>query len=203
MEENCFRCKISEMMNYVAMFMEKGAGLDWGEILKLEDRSAPIRYIRVLDDQHRQIVLGSAVLSYETEGDVLTELRFDKIQVDESWRKKRIGTTIMAMIFAIARHYQVRRITGTIYGDKFLWYWYAKLGFTIYDWNKLLMEFDYEPCDRARSPSAPWWLPLSLRRRAIAFALFLNVHSHKKEFWGCEGGVMPHLHTPILPSKWE
>ena len=154
MEEGCFRCKISEMMNYVAMFMEKGAGLDWVEILKLEDRSAPIHYIGVLDDQYRQMVLGSAVLSYETKGDVLTELRFDKIQVDESWRKKRIGTTIMAMIFAIARHYRVRRITGTIYGDKFLWYWYAKLGFTIYDLNKLLMEFDYEPCDRALADPA-------------------------------------------------
>jgi GNAT superfamily N-acetyltransferase len=85
---------------------------------------------------------GGDVLSYETEGDVFTELRFDKIQMDESWRQKRIGTTIMAMILAIARYYQVRRITGTIYGDKFLWYWYAKLGFTIYDRNKLLTEFD-------------------------------------------------------------
>lgn len=164
MEENCFRCKISEMMDYVAMLKEKGAALDWVEILKLEDRCAPIRYIRVLDDQYRQMVLGSAVLSYEMEGDVLTELRFDKIQVDESWRKKRIGTTIMAMIFAIARHYQARRITGTIYGDKFLWDWYAKLGFTIYDRNKLLMELEYEPCDRARHPSAPWRFSLPLRR---------------------------------------
>jgi GNAT superfamily N-acetyltransferase len=152
------------MMIYVGLFMEKGAALDWVEILKLEDRSAPISYIGVLDDRYWQMVLGSAVLSYETKGDILTELRFDKIQVDESWRKKRIGTTIMAMIFAIARHYQVRRITGTIYGDKFLWYWYAKLGFTIYDRNKLLMEFEHEPCDRARSPSA---LRLSLSSRRI------------------------------------
>jgi GNAT superfamily N-acetyltransferase len=141
-EENYFRCKISEMMNYVGMFMEKGAALDWAEILKLKDRSAPIKYIGVVDDQFRQIVLGSAVFSYETKSDDLTELRFDKIQVDESWRKKRIGTTIVAMLFAIARHYQVRRITGTIYGDKFLWHWYAKLGFTIYDQNKLLMELE-------------------------------------------------------------
>ena len=164
MEEGCFRCKISEMMNYVAMLTEKGATLDWVEILKLEDRLAPIRYIGELDDQYQQIVLGSAVLSYEREGDVFTELRFDKIQVDESWRKKRIGTTIMAMIFAIASHYQVQRITGTIYGDTFLWYWYAKLGFTIYDENKLLMEFEYEPCDRAGSPSAPWRISFPLRR---------------------------------------
>jgi GNAT superfamily N-acetyltransferase len=163
-EENCFRCKISEMMIYVAMLMEKGPALDWVEILKLEDRHAPICYIGVLDDQYRQMVLGSAVLSYETEGNVLTELRFDKIQVDESWRKKRIGTTIMAMIFAIARYYQVRRITGTIYGDKFLWHWYAKLGFTIYDRNKLLKEFEHEPCHRSRHPSAPWRLPLPLSR---------------------------------------
>jgi hypothetical protein len=75
-EENCFRCKISEMMIYVGMFMEKGAALDWVEILKLEDRSAPISYIGVLDDRYWQMVLGSAVLSYETKGDVLTELRF-------------------------------------------------------------------------------------------------------------------------------
>jgi GNAT superfamily N-acetyltransferase len=162
-EENCFRCKISEMMSYVGLFMEKSAALDWVEILKLKDRPTPINYIEVLDDQYRQMVLGSAVLSYEVKDNNLTELSFDKIQVDESWRKRRIGTTIMAMIFAIARHYQVRRITGTIYGDKFLWYWYAKLGFTIYDRNKLIMEFEYEPCDRARSPSAVR-ISLPLRR---------------------------------------
>lgn len=141
-EENCFCCKLAEMINYVRMFMEKGAALDWVGILKLKERPTPINYIRVIDDHYKHLVLGSATWSYESQGDQLTELRFDRIQVDEAWRGKRIGTTIMTMVIAIARHYKVRRITGTISGDKFLWYWYAKLGFMIYDRNKLLMEFE-------------------------------------------------------------
>jgi hypothetical protein len=44
---------------------------------------------------------------------------------------------------------------------------------------------------------------LSHRQWAIAFALFLDMHSHKKGVWGYEGGAMPHLHTPIFPSRWE
>jgi GNAT superfamily N-acetyltransferase len=137
-EENCFRCQLSEMMSYVRRFKEKETALDWVEVLKLREHPMPIHYIGVIDDDYRQMVLGSAAWSYASDGD---ELRFDRIQVDECWREKGIGTTIMAMVIAIARHYQVRRITGTISGDKFLWYWYAKLGFTIYDRNKLLIEF--------------------------------------------------------------
>ena len=38
---------------------------------------------------------------------------------------------------------------------------------------------------------------------AIPYALFLNVRSHKKGFWGCEGGAISHLHTPIFSSQWE
>lgn len=142
MEENCFRCKLAEMLDYVRMFMEKGAALDWAGVLKLKERRTPIQYIGVMDDDYKQLVLGSAVWSYEANDEELTEMRFDRIQVDEAWRGKGIGTTIMAMVIAIARHYKVRRITGTICGDKFLWYWYAKLGFTIHDRNKLLMKFE-------------------------------------------------------------
>jgi GNAT superfamily N-acetyltransferase len=142
MEESCLRCKLAEMLEYVHMFMEKGAALDWAGMLDLKERRTPIDYIRVMDDDYKQLVLGSAAWSYEVKGEELTEMRFDRIQVDEAWRGKGIGTTIMAMVIAIGRHYKVRRITGTIRGDKFLWYWYAKLGFTIHDRNQLLMEFE-------------------------------------------------------------
>jgi GNAT superfamily N-acetyltransferase len=143
MKENCFRCKVSEMMNYVRMLLGKEAAPDWVGILKLKERCVPLQAIGVMDDHYKQMVLGSAVWSYEAKGDEHTELRLDQIQVDECLRRKCIGTTIMAMLIAIARYYQVRRITGRISGDKFLWYWYAMLGFTIHDRDQLLMEFEY------------------------------------------------------------
>jgi GNAT superfamily N-acetyltransferase len=131
------------MMNHVRMFLEKEAAPDWVRILRLKERGVPLQAIGVMDDQYKQMVLGSAVWSYEVKDDELTELRLDRIQVDECWRRKCIGTTIMAMLIAIARYYQVARITGRISGDKFLWYWYAMLGFTIHDRDQLLMEFEY------------------------------------------------------------
>jgi N-acetylglutamate synthase-like GNAT family acetyltransferase len=140
MEENCFWCKLSEMMSYVRTYSEKGDALDWVEILKLKERPVRITYIGVVDDHYPEIVVGSAAWWYRPKGD---KLKFDRIQVEKNWRNKYIGTTIMAMVIAIARFYKVQRITGTIVGEKFLWYWYAKLGFTIYDRNKLLMEFEY------------------------------------------------------------
>jgi predicted N-acetyltransferase YhbS len=143
MNENCFRCKVSEMMNYVRMFLDRKAALDWVGILKLKERAVPLQSIRVMDDQYEQMVLGSAVWSYEMKDDELSELRLDRIQVDECWRRKCIGSTLMAMVIATARYYQARRITGMISGDKFLWYWYARLGFTIHDRDQLLMEFEY------------------------------------------------------------
>jgi GNAT superfamily N-acetyltransferase len=152
-EDKCFRCKMSEMMNYVRMFLEEEAALDWAGILNLKERDVPLQAIGVMDDQYEQMVLASVVWSYEAKGDELTELRLDRVQVDEYWRGKCIGTTLMAMLVAVARYYQVRRITGRISGDRFLWYWYADLGFTIHDRDQLLMEFETQELGRRRKPS--------------------------------------------------
>jgi hypothetical protein len=43
-------------------------------------------------------------------------------------------------------------------------------------------------------PGATWdTLRIITHPRAIAFALFSDVHSYQKGFWWCEGGTISHL----------
>ena len=69
------------------------------------------------------------------------EMKFGKIEVAEPFREHGIGTILMEMVISIAKFYEAPRITGTIQdGEKFRWYWFARLGFTIYEQRRLLIE---------------------------------------------------------------
>jgi hypothetical protein len=135
-EPNYFVFTLTEMKKYVQMYREQSETVNWSEILRLEHR-LPISFIHVVDDNDQTKVLAFAEWGWNL---VDQELEFGKIEVKESLCKSGIGTAIMKMVFAIAKFYEAPRITGTIAGKKHLWHWYAMLGFTIHNQNKLLMD---------------------------------------------------------------
>ncbi len=138
MRSNILVFKLSKMIKYCEMYKEKGDSLNWGEILKLEKYPMCIVLIHVVDDNDE-----SKVLAYAnwTGVDSNHELKFGKVEVKvESLRKHGIGETLMKIVIAIAKHFKATKITGVIAGDPFLWDFYKKLGFTIYDENKLCLD---------------------------------------------------------------
>jgi predicted GNAT family N-acyltransferase len=138
MKSNLLSFNVSQMIKYAQMYKESRDQIDWIKIINLDGLSAPT-YIQVIDDVDNKNEVAYAVWGWEQNDN---ELRFGKIEVkDESLQKNGVGTTIMQLVIVIAKFYNASRITGTIAGDKYLWHWYAKLGFTIHDQNKLLMEF--------------------------------------------------------------
>ena len=125
---------IAQIKEYTQKYIESRNQIDWKEILEIDEPPAPVR-IQVLEED------GKTVVAYAIWGWNGKELDFGKIEVqEESLKEKGIGTTIMSMVLAIAKAYGTSKITGEIAGKKHLWHWYAKMGFTIYDRNKLLME---------------------------------------------------------------
>ena len=140
-EGNIFIFPLAEMKNYVAMYDEFGDEVDWDNILKLKPTQRKIISIHVMDDVDIKKELASAVWVWKRDG-----MYFHKIEVDKSVRGQHIGPTIMKMVIAIAKFYGASKITAVIegHGEEFLYDWYPKLGFTIYDGNKLLMEIKQE-----------------------------------------------------------
>ena len=134
--ENFLRFTLSEMLKYVQMHREAGDTLNWSEILFLKDRPR-ISFIEVTANDDREHQIAFQGLQWNNRSN---ELKLQKIEVAEEFQKSRIGTTIIKMVIAIGIFYEAKRITGTVAGKPFLWDWYPKLGFTIYDGNKLLME---------------------------------------------------------------
>lgn len=127
---------ITQMKEYAQKRIESRNQMDWKETLGLGESPAPVQ-IQVLGDD------GKTVVAYAMWGWSEKELKFGKIEVQDALLKKQgVGTTIMSIVFAIAKTYDASRITGKIAGEKYLWHWYANLGFTIYDQNKLLMELN-------------------------------------------------------------
>lgn len=136
-KSNLLSFNVSQMKKYAQMYEASRDSIDWIKILELNGSPAPT-YIQITDDLDSKREVAYAVWGWDMKDN---ELKFGKIEVkDESLRKYGVGTTIMKMVIAIAKFYLAPRITGTIAGDKHLWHWYAKLGFTIHDQNKLLME---------------------------------------------------------------
>jgi hypothetical protein len=125
------------MKEYVSINQERGDAVDWADVLGF-DGCEKITSIRVFDNEKKSQELACATWGWNLKD---SELEFHKIEVKEE-SQFGIGTTIMKIVFAIARFYKAPRITGTISGEKYLWNWYAKLGFTIHSYNKLLMELD-------------------------------------------------------------
>ena len=137
MKSNLLSFSVSQMKKYAEWHKDSEDAIDWTDELELNGPPAPT-YIQVMDDVGDKGEVAYAVWRWDIKDN---ELKFGKIEVkDESLQKYGVGTTIMNMVIAIAKSYKAPRITGTIAGDKYLWHWYAKLGFTIYDQNKLLME---------------------------------------------------------------
>lgn len=136
MKPNYFEFTLEEMKKYVLINQERGDAVDWADVLGFDGREK-ITSIRVFDNEHKSQELAYSMWGWSMKD---SELKFGKIEVKEK-SQLGIGTTIMKMVFAIARFYKAPRITGTISGEKHLWHWYAKLGFTIHSYNKLLMEF--------------------------------------------------------------
>ena len=136
MKENYFVFPLSEMMKYVQMYQESGDGLNWVEVLSLNERQR-ISFIQVMDDAESGTVLAYQGLQWDPKNN---ELKLQKLEVMEAYGKSGIGTTILKMVIAIGIFYNATRITGIVAGKPFLWNWYPKLGFTIYDENKLLIE---------------------------------------------------------------
>ena len=127
---------ISTMLEYVQEFQKHGDTLDWTKILELEERSRVVS-IQIHRDDDEADMPASLMWGWKE-----TEIKIGKIEVDESFRKNGIGSTMMEMFFAIANFYKCSKIVGVVSGEKFLWNWYRKLGFDIYDENKLLIRFD-------------------------------------------------------------
>jgi GNAT superfamily N-acetyltransferase len=128
------------MRRFCERYNAEGDTLDWAEILLLNNHPVCTTSIDVVDNDHDTKIIAYAHWSW---GDKDRELKLAKIEVvDESLRGQDIGTVLMKMVIDIAKYYGAPRITGTVAGDSFLWKWYPKLGFTIYDNNKLVMEID-------------------------------------------------------------
>jgi len=122
------------MMKYVQMCQEQGNALDWSKILDLEDRPC-VSIIEVKADNNEAEVLAHARWGWNSD-----EIKFGTIHVEKPFRQQGIADTIMKIFIAIARFYDASKITGVIDGEDFLPGWYQKLGFTVYDDNKLLMD---------------------------------------------------------------
>jgi hypothetical protein len=138
MEPNYFIFTIAEMKKYCQKYKDDGDTIDWAEILQLNRHPIRISFIHVVEDHDFSKVLAYAEWGWNNEDG---ELKFAKIRVkDKSLRRHKIGTVMMKMVIAIAQFYEAPRITGTVTGEPFLWDWYPKLGFAIYDRNKLLLE---------------------------------------------------------------
>jgi hypothetical protein len=137
MEPNYLIFTPDEMNGFVQQYNETGNETDWVEILDLNKHAdVPITSIQVINNRTE--------LAYAQWGwsNGKVELEFHKIEIkDKSLQKRGIGTTLMKMVIAIAQFYNASKITGTIAGDRYLWDWCRKLGFTIHDQRKLLMEF--------------------------------------------------------------
>jgi hypothetical protein len=138
MEANYFIFTLSEMKLFCERYDSEGDNLDWAEILELKNHLNPITFIHVVDDNDNTNIVAYAEWGWSA---IDHELKFSKIKVvDESLRGQDIGPVLTKMVISIAKYYGAPRITGTVAGAPFLWDWYPKLGFTIYDYNKLIME---------------------------------------------------------------
>jgi hypothetical protein len=133
MKPNYFIFSLSEMMEYVRLCRKGVGALDWDQILELKGRPN-VTFIQVVDESNK------TELAFAGWGWDNDEIKSGKIHVDKSLQKQGIADTIMKMFIAIAKSNNASKITGVIDGDGFLWDWYKKLGFTVYDGNKLLME---------------------------------------------------------------
>jgi len=133
MKPNYFIFSLPEMKEYVRLHEEDDDSTDWGLILELKARDR-VTFIQVIGEDNKTEL---ASIGWGWNND---EIKFGKIQVDKSLRKQGIADTLMKMFLEIAKFYKASRITGVIDGDPFLWEWYPKLGFSVYDGNKLLME---------------------------------------------------------------
>lgn len=139
MGSNILIFKLSEMRKLCELF-RGNRQLNWVEILGLHEHLTPFISIMVIDDHDRNRELASAIWIWNQAD---CELQLGKIVVkDNSIKRQGIGTVMMMMIITIAEFYGMQRITGTVAGEPYLWDWYPKLGFTIYDYNKLIMEFN-------------------------------------------------------------
>jgi N-acetylglutamate synthase-like GNAT family acetyltransferase len=136
MKENYFIFKQSKMMKYVQMNRELKDSVEWDKILSLGERER-ISFIQVVDDNENTVVIAFQGLQWQDQNN---ELQLQKLEVKEAFQKSGIGTTILKMVIAIGYFYRATKITGVVAGEPFLWDWYPKLGFTIHDENKLLME---------------------------------------------------------------
>jgi thiamine pyrophosphokinase len=136
MKDNYFIFSQSEMMKYVQMYQELGDSLEWSKLLCLSERER-ISFIQVIDDDNSRTVLAYQGLQWDLKN---KELKLQKLEVNKAIGKSGIGTTILKMVIAIGHFYDASTITGTVVGEQFLWDWYPKLGFTIHDENKLLLE---------------------------------------------------------------
>jgi hypothetical protein len=136
MKENYLIFPLSELMEYVHMYKELGDAINWVEILSLSERER-ISFIEVTDESGNGTRLAYQGLQWDPKNN---ELKLQKLEVKEAYGRSRIGTTILKMVIAIGIFYKAPRITGIVAGKPFLWNWYPRLGFTIYDENKLLME---------------------------------------------------------------
>jgi hypothetical protein len=138
MRPNYYIFILTEMLKYCQIYKDDGDTLNWIEVLELNQHPDRISNINVVDDNNSSNVLAYAVWGWKDR-----ELKFGKAEVkDKSLKKHNIGTVIMKMVIAIAKFYKASLITDSVTGEPFLWDWYPKLGFTIYDQNKLIMEFE-------------------------------------------------------------
>ena len=138
MKSNVITLPMSTMLEYAKKNRRHDVHLDWGEILELEKRP-PVALIQIHRDDDTSDILASLSWGWQDK-----EMKLAKITVVDKndFRKKGIGNALMEMLFSVAKFYECSKITGVIDGKKFLWDWYEKLGFDIYDKNKLLMRFD-------------------------------------------------------------
>jgi N-acetylglutamate synthase-like GNAT family acetyltransferase len=136
MKTNSIKYSLSEFKDLVSLSRKHDNSLNWSGVLDLSERP-PVVSIHIVDDSDSSNVLAYAVWGWSNQD---MEMKFGKIEVKKTNRERGYGTIIMKMIIAIAKYYQSQRITGTVTGKEFLWDWYSKLGFIIFDGNKLLME---------------------------------------------------------------
>ena len=127
---------LSLLKDYIQMHQEQGEALDWIKILDLGERP-PVSLIQVSANENKANVLAFVEWGWKEK-----VIKIGKIKVVEALRNQGIGNIMMKMIFAIANYYGASKIVGVIDGEPFLWDWYSKLGFMIYDGNKLLMNLE-------------------------------------------------------------
>jgi len=109
------------------------------EILSLQNHPDRISSISVLEERNNEIkVIASVGIEWKNDNAYITKVEVLEIQL----RGQHIGTTLIKMVIAIARYYGASSIFGVISGSKDYRYdWYPKLGFKIYEGNKMKLEF--------------------------------------------------------------